>query len=72
MRVEAGGPGLAWSDACELPLPVPCQLGKAQPVYALEGSIGYCGSLIQWLRDNLPLVKNAAESEAIASQVPAV
>ena len=30
------------------------QLGKDVPVvYALEGSVAYSGSLIQWLRDNL-------------------
>lgn len=33
------------------------------------GSIAYCGSLIQWLRDNLGILKTLAESEALASKV---
>jgi hypothetical protein len=46
------------------------QLGKgAAPVYALEGSIAYCGSLIQWLRDNLQIIDDAAESESLALTV---
>lgn len=32
------------------------------------GSIAYCGSLIQWLRDNLGIIKTHAESEALASK----
>jgi glycerol kinase len=39
-------------------------------VYALEGSVAYSGSVIQWLRDNLGIVKNAEESEALARSVP--
>jgi len=45
------------------------KLGNASPVYALEGSVAYCGSLIQWLRDNLSLLSSTAESEALASKV---
>lgn len=45
------------------------KLGNHAPVYALEGSVAYCGSLIQWLRDNLGLLATTAESEAVASQV---
>ena len=42
------------------------QLGKNQPpTYALEGSVAYCGSLIQWLRDNMEFFNNVAESENI-------
>jgi len=37
--------------------------------YALEGSIAITGAAIQWLRDNLGLIKNAADTEAIASSV---
>ena len=33
------------------------QLGPQSPVmYALEGSVAYCGSTIQWLRDNLGIL----------------
>ena len=42
--------------------------GKAQ--YALEGSIFVGGAVIQWLRDELGLVKTAAESEVLATSVP--
>ena len=42
----------------------------AQPaVYALEGSIAVTGSLVQWLRDNLGLIKNAADIEKLAKSV---
>jgi glycerol kinase len=38
-------------------------------IYALEGSIAITGAAIQWLRDNLGLIKNAAETEEIARSV---
>ena len=37
--------------------------------YALEGSVFVAGAAIQWLRDELGLLKDAAESEAIARSV---
>ncbi|GAB4533021.1 MAG: glycerol kinase GlpK [Anaerolineae bacterium] len=37
--------------------------------YALEGSIAITGAAIQWLRDNLGLIRDAAETEAIAQSV---
>lgn len=39
------------------------------PRYALEGSIAVTGSLIQWLRDNLGLISDASEVEALAASV---
>jgi glycerol kinase len=45
------------------------KLGAAPAVYALEGSISIAGALVQWLRDNLGLVENAAEIEALANTV---
>jgi glycerol kinase len=45
------------------------QLGDAAPVYALEGSIAVTGSLVQWLRDNLGIIKDAREVETLASAV---
>ncbi|HET8795422.1 MAG TPA: glycerol kinase GlpK [Arthrobacter sp.] len=45
------------------------KLGDAKPVYALEGSIAVTGSLIQWLRDNLGLIKTAPEVEQLAETV---
>ncbi|MEX1004922.1 MAG: glycerol kinase GlpK [Acidimicrobiia bacterium] len=45
------------------------QVGDAAPVYALEGSIAVTGSLVQWLRDNLGLIDDASEVEALARTV---
>jgi len=41
--------------------------GKVE--YALEGSIFVAGSAIQWLRDGLRVLRNAAESEEYATKV---
>ncbi len=38
--------------------------------YALEGSVFVAGSLIQWLRDDLGLIEDAATTAAIAQSVP--
>ncbi|AXB78410.1 glycerol kinase [Novosphingobium sp. P6W] len=38
--------------------------------YALEGSIFVAGSLIKWLRDELGVIRTAAESEELARAVP--
>ncbi|WP_339619271.1 glycerol kinase GlpK [uncultured Salinibacterium sp.] len=45
------------------------KLGDAPAHYALEGSIAVTGSLIQWLRDNLGIIKDAAEVETLAKTV---
>jgi glycerol kinase len=45
------------------------QLGDEPPCYALEGSIAIAGALVQWLRDNLGLIANSSEVEALARQV---
>ncbi|MCG8566287.1 MAG: glycerol kinase GlpK [Desulfobacterales bacterium] len=45
------------------------QIGDADPVYALEGSIAYAGALVQWVRDNLGLIKEAPEIETLALEV---
>jgi glycerol kinase len=37
--------------------------------YALEGSVAVSGSLIQWLRDNLGIISQAAETEELAISV---
>ena len=42
----------------------------AETTYALEGSVFIAGAAIQWLRDGLGLLRNAAESEALARSVP--
>ncbi|WP_018157864.1 glycerol kinase GlpK [Demetria terragena] len=45
------------------------KIGDNKPVYALEGSIAVTGSLIQWLRDNLQIIKDAPEVETLAKKV---
>ena len=39
------------------------QFGGARPVYALEGSVAVTGSAVQWLRDQLGIIKQAATSK---------
>ena len=38
--------------------------------YALEGSIFVAGSVVQWLRDGLGIIKSSPEVEALAASVP--
>jgi glycerol kinase len=45
------------------------QMRDQKPVYCLEGSIAIAGALVQWLRDNLGLIKTAAEVEDLARTV---
>ena len=40
-----------------------------EPLYALEGSIAVTGSLVQWLRDNLEMIEEAAQVEELAASV---
>ena len=37
--------------------------------YALEGSVFIAGAVVQWLRDGLGIIKDAAETEALAESV---
>jgi glycerol kinase len=45
------------------------QFDGEEPVYALEGSIAVTGSAVQWLRDQLKIIRGAEEIEALASEV---
>ena len=45
------------------------QFGNQAPNYALEGSVAITGALVQWLRDNLGLISNSQEIEALARTV---
>jgi len=45
------------------------KLGKEPAHYALEGSVAIGGALVQWLRDNLGLIKTSAEVEELARTV---
>jgi len=48
---------VAWQTATEI-------------AYALEGSAFVSGALVQWLRDGLGIIRQAAESEGLAASVP--
>ncbi|MCG7572888.1 glycerol kinase GlpK [Phaeobacter sp. CNT1-3] len=41
---------------------------NGKPTYALEGSIFIAGAVVQWLRDGLQIIQNAAETQALAEQ----
>ncbi len=43
---------------------------NGQTVYAIEGSIFMAGATMQWIRDGLKLIDDAAESEALAEATP--
>lgn len=45
------------------------QLQDAPVQYALEGSIFITGAAVQWLRDELQLIRDAQETEALATSV---
>ena len=82
--VDAGGLKNTYGTGCFLLLHtgskrVPSRAGllttiacgpRGEPRYALEGSVFIAGAAIQWLRDGMGVLKNAAESEAIARSVP--
>ncbi len=82
--VTAGGMKNTYGTGCFLMLhtgsrPVPSRAGllttvacgpRGEPAYALEGSVFVAGAAIQWLRDGLGILSDAAESERIARSVP--
>jgi glycerol kinase len=45
------------------------KIGDQDAVYCLEGAIAITGALVQWLRDNLKLIKAAPEVEDLAKSV---
>ena len=47
-----------------------CSIENEKPNYALEGSIFIGGASIQWLRDQLNLINQAEETEAICKSIP--
>ena len=56
-RIESGS-GLLTTIACD---------AAGQPAYALEGAIFVAGASVQWLRDGLGLLEEAAETAAMAA-----
>jgi glycerol kinase len=45
------------------------QMGTAGPSYALEGSVAVTGSAVQWLRDQLGMIRDSNEVEELANTV---
>src|ERR671914_764696 len=45
------------------------KIGDSDAIYCLEGSIAITGALVQWLRDNLKMIKASPEVEELASSV---
>ena len=45
------------------------KVGDDKAVYCLEGAIAITGALVQWLRDNLKMIKSAPEVEDLAKTV---
>jgi glycerol kinase len=45
------------------------KIGDEPAAYALEGSIAITGALVQWLRDNLGLIRTSNEIEELAATV---
>ncbi len=56
-KVPSAGEGLLATVACD---------ARGGPAYALEASIFVAGAALQWLRDGLGILYNAAESERLA------
>ena len=81
---EAGEAKNTYGTGCFLLMntgekPIPSKFGLLTTVaykfgdgpvhYALEGSIAITGALVQWLRDNLGLIRSSAEIESLARTV---
>jgi glycerol kinase len=45
------------------------KIGEQDPIYCLEGSIAITGALVQWLRDNLKMIRSSGEVEDLAKTV---
>ena len=54
---------------CGLLTTVAYKLGGAPAHYALEGSVAITGALVQWLRDNLGLIRRSEDVESLARTV---
>jgi glycerol kinase len=57
------------SSTAGLVTTVAYRLGKQPAHYALEGSIAIAGALVQWLRDNLGIIAQSSDVEALAAGV---
>lgn len=60
-RVPSPAAGLLGTVACG---------AAGKPAYAVEGSVFVAGAAVQWLRDGVGLIEEAAETETLARSVP--
>lgn len=67
MLMNTGGE--AKSSSHNLLTTIGWQIGEQPMQYALEGSVFIAGAAIQWLRDELGLIRDAAESAALAQRI---
>jgi len=56
-------------STCGLLTTVAYQFENQPTQYALEGSVAITGALVQWLRDNLGIIKKSTDIEALARSV---
>jgi glycerol kinase len=59
----------AVASNCGLITTVGYKLGGSKAIYALEGSVAITGALVQWMRDNLGLIRKSTEIETLARTV---
>jgi len=57
------------TSTCGLLTTLAYKIGDQPAQYALEGSVAIAGALVQWLRDNLGMIQNSADVEALAQTV---
>ena len=57
------------TSTCGLLTTLSYKIGDQPAQYALEGSVAIAGALVQWLRDNLGIIQNSADVEALAQTV---
>lgn len=57
------------TSTCGLLTTVAYQFQQEPAKYALEGSVAITGALVQWLRDNLGIIKKSTEIETLARSV---
>jgi glycerol kinase len=61
--------GQAVESKCGLITTVASKIGSEPATYSLEGSIAIAGALVEWLRDNLNLIRTSSEIERLARSV---
>ena len=66
LMLNTGGEGEGWWEWVFNDGDVPVW-GRRMGRYTLKGSVAHSGSIIQWLWDQMGIIKDAKESEALAA-----